>query len=142
MHRLHMRSMLSIVLASALCACTARQAVAEPAHAHAAARAEPSARIRIADGHKRPLELLLPVAAHGRSKVEARSGSAFYRIAVSRDGADAPLHFKIERSCSRGAERNNVLLSVTVRMHRGARAVLARLSRPDGTTTTITAILQ
>lgn len=144
MKRLPVHLVLFLVIAGASSACAAR-ASARSAHVQEATPAAPSARVRIADGDARPLELLLPITEHGRSRVEARAGSAFYRISVShegRPGSEAPLHFDIERTDSQGAGRRDVKLSVAVRMRRGARAVLARLSRPDGTTTTITATLQ
>ncbi len=144
MKRLPIRLLLSLVIAALPSACAAR-AAAQPAEARSATPASPSARIRIADGSKRPLELLVSIADRGSSKVEARAGSAFYRIEVSHVGApdsDRPLHFKIERSDSAGQGMNNVEVSVSVRMRPGARVVLARLSRPDGSTTTVTAALE
>lgn len=145
MHPLPIRLALPFAVATALSACAATGAAAAPTRPEAASTATPSAHVRIADGHKRPLELLLPVAERAPSTVEARAGSAFYRVKLSRDGAsgsDAPLRFDIERTDREGEGRSNVHVSVTVRMHRGSRAVLAKLSRPDGTTTTITAVLE
>lgn len=155
MSRSPIRLVMIVVVAAALSASVASSGAAEPAHAQPRGRAAPaaqthtravpSAQVRIADGSKRPLDLLLPITDRGESKVEARAGSAFYRIKVSRDGpsgSDAPLRFEIERTDSQGAGRSDIRLSVAVRMRRGARAVLARLARPDGTTTTVTATLE
>lgn len=144
MKRLPIRLVLFLAIAGASSACAAR-AAAQPAEVQAATPASPSARIRISDAKKPPLELLMSIADRGTSMVKARAGSVFYRIEVSHLGApgsDGPLRFKIRRSDSAGQGVNNMEVSVVVRMRRGARVVLARLSRPDGATTTVTAELQ
>lgn len=134
-----------VALATAATACAASGAAAEPARPPAVAPASPGARVWVSDGSTRALEIRVPVTDRGPSKVEARSGTTFYRMSLNRDGPsgdDSLMRFDVERSDSQGAGRSDVRVSVSVRMRRGARVTLARLARPDGTTTTITAMLE
>lgn len=138
MIRSSIRVGLFVAATAATSACAARVEARPPP---ATTPAAPSARLEIADGDAQPLALVMPIAERGASRVEAHAGSAFYKVSLARDGADGALRFEIDRSDARGSGERDVRVAVSVRMRRGVRVVLAKLTRPDGPTTTITASL-
>jgi hypothetical protein len=105
---------------------------------------------RTSSGTRQTVRLSLPLAERGSSSVEARAGSSEYHLSVGRDGAPetpGPLRIDLRRTDQRrhsetADQRSDLRLDVRVTLQRGERALIARLERPDGSTTDVSAALR
>jgi len=85
------------------------------------------------------VHLSVPLIPHRTSRVETRIGSADHHVSVTRDDGRGTFHFDIRRVETERGPARSFELSVGVALRPGARAVLAHLRRPDGSTTEIVA---
>jgi hypothetical protein len=94
------------------------------------------------------VRLSLPLHAEGASFMEMQGGEADYRVRVSRQGSPeqpGPLRIDLRRIDRRRVEdvdRRNLQLEVSVDLRAGQRVVIARLDRPNGGSTEVTASLK
>jgi hypothetical protein len=147
---------LSTLAIACLCCASPTSAQAAPDRAPAAAKARPGSVLsleiidRAPSRRNQTVRLSVPVTSRGSSRVESNAGNADYKAEVQRTGSPddpGPLRIELRRIDRRShsesdAHRADIRLEVSVELQTGQRAVLARLERPDGSSTEVHASLR
>ena len=153
MHIASKLAVVSLAVATLHCASVA-PAIADPKRPPATAKANhPLLVIDVSDrGSNRAtqnIRLSMPIAPTGGAKIETRAGNAEYEVTVVQHGPreqPGPLSIKLRRSDMRrnlgpDEPKSDLRLDVTLELRRGQRAMVARMERPDGSKTEISASL-
>lgn len=145
---------LSLAVFAACCTSPSLAGAAPPKPPPARAASSPVLHVDVVDrasgGARQNVRLSLPLGQTGVSSIETRAGSSEYQLRVHRDGAPetpGPLRIDLRRTDLRrhsesADQRSDLRLDVRVSLQRGERALIARLERPDGSTTDVSAALR
>ena len=106
-----------------------------------------SVKLELADakaGTTQSSTLVVPLDGHGVARVETRSDAGQTVIKIFPDGPRGrnALRFDIERTRLEGGRHNGIHVEATLRLVKGKPAVIADLTRPDGSSTRVTAELR
>jgi hypothetical protein len=147
---------LATLAIACVCCASVTPAHAAPERAPAAAKARSSSVLSLEIVDRAPsrraqtVRLSVPVHERGSSRVESNAGNADYKAEVQRLGSPGdpgPLRIELRRIDRRShsetdAHRADIRLEVNVELRSGERTVLARLERPDGSSTEVQASLR